>query len=43
MGAKVLGLEYSEIAPALFKSVAAVKQTASRPLRRLRMAHAGAD
>jgi len=41
--AKVRGLEYSEIADALSKSVAAVKQTASRSLRRLRMAHAGAD
>ena len=41
--AKVLGLEYGEIAEALSKSVAAVKQTASRSLRRLRMAHAGAD
>ena len=35
--AKVRGLEYSEIAAALSKSVAAVKQTASRSLRRLRM------
>jgi RNA polymerase sigma-70 factor (ECF subfamily) len=41
--AKVRGLEYSEIAEALSKSVAAVKQTASRSLRRLRVAHAGAD
>jgi RNA polymerase sigma-70 factor, ECF subfamily len=41
--AKVLGLEYSEIAAALSKSVAAVKQVASRSLRRLRAAHAGAD
>jgi RNA polymerase sigma-70 factor (ECF subfamily) len=41
--AKVLGLEYSEIATALSKSVAAVKQVASRSLRRLRMARAAAD
>jgi RNA polymerase sigma-70 factor (ECF subfamily) len=41
--AKVRGLAYSEIADALSKSVAAVKQTASRSLRRLRMAHADAD
>jgi len=41
--AKVRGLDYAEIAAALSKSVAAVKQTASRSLRRLRMAHAGAD
>jgi RNA polymerase sigma-70 factor (ECF subfamily) len=41
--AKVRGLEYAEIAEALSKSVAAVKQTASRSLRRLRLAHAGAD
>jgi RNA polymerase sigma-70 factor (ECF subfamily) len=41
--AKVRGLEYGEIAEALSKSVAAVKQVASRSLRRLRMAHAGAD
>jgi RNA polymerase sigma-70 factor (ECF subfamily) len=41
--AKVRGLEYSEIAEALSKSVAAVKQVASRSLRRLRMASAGAD
>jgi DNA-directed RNA polymerase specialized sigma24 family protein len=41
--AKMLGLEYSEIAAALSKSVAAVKQIASRSLRRLRMAPNGAD
>ena len=41
--AKVRGLEYAEIAEALSKSVAAVKQTASRSLRRLRLASAGAD
>jgi RNA polymerase sigma-70 factor (ECF subfamily) len=41
--AKVLGLEYSEIAAALSKSVAAVKQIASRSLRRLRVVPAGAD
>ena len=41
--AKVLGLEYSEIAAALSKSVAAVKQVASRSLRRLRMAPVAAD
>jgi RNA polymerase sigma-70 factor (ECF subfamily) len=40
--AKVFGLEYSEIAAALSKSVAAVKQIASRSLRRLRMASTGA-
>ena len=43
MDAKVRGLEYAEIAAALSKSVAAVKQTASRALRRLRMAPEGAD
>lgn len=41
--AKVRGLEYAEIAEGLSKSVAAVKQVASRSLRRLRLAHAGAD
>jgi RNA polymerase sigma-70 factor (ECF subfamily) len=41
--AKVLGLEYSEIAAALSKSVVAVKQVASRSLRRLRVAAAGAE
>jgi RNA polymerase sigma-70 factor, ECF subfamily len=41
--AKARGLEYSEIAAALSKSVAAVKQIASRSLRRLRAAPAGAD
>jgi len=41
--AKVRGLEYSEIAAALSKSVAAVKQIASRSLRRLRIAPEGAD
>jgi RNA polymerase sigma-70 factor (ECF subfamily) len=41
--AKVRGLEYAEIAAALSKSVAAVKQVASRSLRRLRMDPAGAD
>ena len=41
--AKVGGLEYAEIAAALSKSVAAVKQVASRSLRRLRVAPAGAD
>lgn len=38
--AKVRGLEHGEIAAALSKSVDAVKQTASRSLRRLREAHA---
>lgn len=38
--AKVRGLEHGEIAAALSKSVDAVKQTASRSLRRLRQAHA---
>ncbi|HUE95707.1 MAG TPA: RNA polymerase sigma factor [Longimicrobiaceae bacterium] len=38
--AKVRGLEHREIAAALSKSVDAVKQTASRSLRRLRQAHA---
>lgn len=38
--AKVRGLEHGEIAAALSKSVDAVKQTASRSLRRLRAAHA---
>lgn len=38
--AKVRGLEHAEIAAALSKSVDAVKQTASRSLRRLREAHA---
>ena len=37
------GLAYAEIAEALSKSVAAVKQVASRSLRRLRMAPAAAD
>lgn len=41
--AKVLGHEYAEIAAALSKSVAAVKQIASRSLRRLRAAHTAAD
>ncbi len=41
--AKVRGLEYAEIAEALSKSVAAVKQVASRSLRRLRIAPAAAD
>ena len=41
--AKVRGLEYAEIAAALSKSVAAVKQIASRSLRRLRMAPEGVD
>jgi RNA polymerase sigma-70 factor (ECF subfamily) len=43
VAAKVLGLEYSEIALALSKSAAAVKQVASRSLRRLRTAPGGAD
>ena len=38
--AKVRGLEHGEIAAALSKSVDAVKQTASRSLRRLREAYA---
>lgn len=38
--AKVRGLEHAEIAATLSKSVNAVKQTASRSLRRLRAAHA---
>lgn len=38
LDAKVRGLEYSEIAEALSKSVDAVKQAASRSLRRLRAA-----
>ena len=38
--AKVLGLGHAEIAAALSKSVAAVKQIASRSLRRLRLAAA---
>lgn len=37
---KVRGLEHGEIAAALSKSVDAVKQAASRSLRRLRAAHA---
>ena len=41
--AKVGGLEYAQIAEALSKSVAAVKQISSRSLRRLRMASVGAD
>ena len=39
--AKVRGLSYPEIAAELSKSVAAVKQIASRALRRLRMTPAG--
>jgi RNA polymerase sigma-70 factor, ECF subfamily len=38
--AKAHGMEYGEIAAALSKSVDAVKQMASRSLRRLREAHA---
>ena len=41
--AKVRGLQYPEIARALAKSVAAVKQTASRSLRRLRASPDGPD
>ena len=41
--AKVRGLEYAEIAEALGRSVAAVKQIASRSLRRLRLAPSDAD
>jgi DNA-directed RNA polymerase specialized sigma24 family protein len=41
--AKVRGMEYGEIAAALSKSVDAVKQAASRSLRRLREAPALID
>lgn len=40
LDAKIRGLDHAEIAAALSKSVDAVKQTASRSLRRLRAAYA---